>query len=491
MTQSGQVSGTLVRVESPVGRGPLAVDLDGTLVRTDLLHEAIVSLARVRPWTLIMLAFWSTKSKAIAKQRLAELVPIDAGALPYHIELIEWLRGQRDAGRTIILATGSNHVYAKAVADHIGLFDAILASDGQTDLAGRARSDLLVQLYGERCVSYAANAKSALQVWPHCASAVLVNATAHLSRRAAESTAIERVFVSNTGAPAAVWARGLRVQQWLKNLLVFVPLAMSHRIAELDLVVAACLAFLAFSLVASGTYILNDLFDLGADRRHPRKHLRPFAAGQLQIRHGVLAMVLAIAAGLAISTILSWLFISTIAIYLFTTVCYSLRWKRIPVLDVFVLAALYTLRILAGAAAVMVVPSFWLLAFSMFVFLSLAILKRFVELNAAGRKSVDASLDGRGYVVGDEAVLSAMGVSAGVVAALVLALYVDSPGTHDLYSKPWMIWLVCPVFLYWISRIWLKAHRGDMHDDPVVFALTDKPSLLIGALTATVFYLAI
>jgi 4-hydroxybenzoate polyprenyltransferase len=265
---------------------------------------------------------------------------------------------------------------------------------------------------------------------------------------------------------------------------------MSHRIAEPGLLLAASLAFLAFSLLASGTYILNDLLDLRADRRHPRKRSRPFAAGHLQVRHGVLALVLLIAGGIAIATLVSPLFVAATVAYLFLTVSYSLWWKRIAVFDVFVLALLYTLRILAGAAAVTVVPSFWLLAFSMFVFLSLAVLKRFVELRAIGPQSMVGAAEGRGYLAGDVTVLSSLGVAAGVVAALVLALYVDNPGTHDLYTKPWLIWLVCPMFLYWISRTWLKAHRGEVHDDPVVFALTDRISLLIAALTAGVFYLA-
>lgn len=490
MSQSAQAGPVPDGDRDTAPSGPIVVDLDGTLVRTDLLHEAVIALARESPWSLFRLPFWLVRGKAVLKQRVAERVPLDAAALPYEPGLVEWLRAERSAGRRIVLATASNRLYAQAVADHLGVFDVIISSDARTNLAGRVKRDVLVEMYGERRITYVGNARPDLEVWPHCAGAVLVNASHSVSRRAAAATTIERTFESGPGSSPAAWWRGVRAQQWLKNLLVFVPLVMSHRIAEPGLLLAACLAFLAFSLVASGGYILNDLLDLGADRRHPRKLTRPFAAGELQAWHGVLAMALLLACGIAVAWAVSPLLAAVTACYLLLSVCYSLWWKRIAVLDVVLLALLYTLRILAGAAAVMVLPSFWLLAFSVFVFLSLAVLKRFVELRAVSARAADGTAAGRGYAAGDLVVVSSLGVACGVAAALVLALYVDSQGVRELYSRPWLIWLVCPIFLYWIGRTWLKAHRGEVHDDPVVFALKDRTSLLVAVVTAGVFYLA-
>jgi 4-hydroxybenzoate polyprenyltransferase/phosphoserine phosphatase len=472
------------------GRPPLAVDLDGTLVRTDLLHEAVLALIKTSPTALLQLPFWMLRGKAVVKQRVAELVPIDVAALPYDRELLEWLQAERASGRRIVLATAASRHYANAVANHLGVFDTVFASDESTNLAGVAKRELLVQTFGERRFVYAGNAQADLHVWSHSAGAVLVNASPMVCRRAESTTQVERRFPSHSGLQYKTWWRALRGQQWLKNLLVFVPLLMSHQFTDLSLILAAWAAFIAFSLVASGTYMLNDLLDLGADRSHPRKKARPFAAGQIPVKHGVLVLAALIAGGLGVSLVVSpWFFAATVS-YLAITLMYSLSWKRVAVLDVCVLAMLYTLRVLAGGAAVSIAPSFWLLAFSLFVFLSLAILKRFVELTVVLGKTNDSVVSGRGYHPEDAGIMSSLGVASGVGAALVLALYVDSSTVAELYTRPWLIWLVCPLFLYWIARVWLKAHRGEVHDDPVVFALTDRVSLFVASLIASVFILA-
>jgi 4-hydroxybenzoate polyprenyltransferase len=277
--------------------------------------------------------------------------------------------------------------------------------------------------------------------------------------------------------------RALRPHQWAKNVLVFVPLLTAHQLGETGALLAAGWAFLAFGFCASSVYLLNDMLDLDADRLHPRKSKRPFAAGQISLLYGFALTPLLLLGAFAIAASLPVEFFACLAAYYVLTLAYSFHLKRILMLDTICLAALYTSRIVAGAAAVSVTLSFWLLLFSVFLFLSLALVKRYAELEGMRRRQ-QLKAAGRGYHIEDLPVLQSFGAAAGYLSVLVLALYINSPEVAELYTRPKVIWFLCALMLYWISRIWMKTHRGEMHDDPVIYALRDRISLGIGVLVA-------
>lgn len=461
-------------------RPPLCVDLDGTLVRTDLLAESALALLRRNPLYLVAFAFWLLRGKAHLKREIARRVTLSVADLPWETRLLDWLRAQPD--RRLVLCTASDRSLAEAVAAEVGLFDEVVASDGVRNLAGARKAQALIERYGERGFDYAGNERRDLAVWRHARHAVVVNGPAGLAEAAAAACTVEQVFAR---APRGLraWARALRLHQWLKNLLVFLPLLTAHRVFEPGAGGRAALAFLAFGLCASGVYLLNDLLDLEADRRHPRKRLRPFAAGTLPALSGLLLMPLLTLAAFALAIWLAPLFAFALFAYWLLTLAYSFALKRVPMLDVIVLAALYTLRIVAGTLAIGSALSFWLLAFSMFLFLSLAMLKRYTELRgllAAGGAGT------RGYSVDDLPLIQSLGGASGYLSVLVLALYINSTASEALYRHVPVLWLVCPLLLYWISRAWVVAHRDAMHDDPVVFAVTDRTSLILLVLTLLV-----
>lgn len=468
-----------------MNRMPLCVDCDGTLIRTDLLHEAMFLLLKQSPLSLLLVPFWLLRGKANLKQKIAERVGIDAASLPYHAAFLTYLRQQKKAGRQLVLATASARPYADAVARHLNLFDAVHASEDGVNLSSRRKAERLEQLFGARGFVYAGNAKPDLQVWQRAAGAILVDTPDGVKRQARKLCAIDREF--NSPRPGMItYLKAMRLHQWLKNALVFVPLLTAHRFTEIDLLVQAGLAFLAYGLCASSVYLLNDLLDLSADRAHPRKRQRPFASGDLPLLHGVILIPVLLLGALAIAAFLPIEFALVLAAYYLTTLAYSLWLKNRVMVDVILLAALYTFRIIAGAAATGIAPSFWLLAFSMFVFLSLAMVKRYAELHSV-LKEHKTSAAGRGYHVDDLPLLASMGSASGYLSILVMALFVNSADVHKLYAQPTLLWLVLPLLLFWVSRIWMKTHRGEMHDDPVVFAARDRTSLIVAVLVALVF----
>jgi 4-hydroxybenzoate polyprenyltransferase len=469
---------------------PLVIDLDGTLIHTDLLQESALQLLRHRPLSAFGLPLWLMRGKAALKQEIADRTNIDVSCLPYNAPLLQWLHNQREAGRRLVLATASNIKFAQAVADHLGIFDAVWASDATTSLGGEAKRARLVAEFGERGYCYAGNATPDLKVWRDAAAAVVVNASASLLKRANALTTVEHVE-PRPSAQLKAWSKGLRLHQWLKNLLVFLPLLASHRLMDIHLWVATIVGFFAFGLTASSVYILNDLLDLEDDRHHRSKRNRPFAAGKLSVLHGVAAIPLLIAGALALSVPLGWRFAGVLGGYYVLTLLYSALLKRVVMLDVIVLASLYTVRIVAGAVASHVQPSFWLLAFSMFIFLSLALLKRYAELIALRNSGELKKARGRGYHTEDIELLASLGGSAGYGSVLVLALYINSNAVVGLYREPRFIWFACPLLLFWVSRAWIVAHRGAMHDDPIVYALRDRASRWVALGMALVFWLAI
>lgn len=470
---------------------PLCVDLDGTLIRGDLLFESLVLLVKRNPLYLLRLPFWLLRGKAAFKAEIARRIELNPAALPYNADLIEWLRQERANGRSVWLVTASNERLAHAVATHLGFFDGVFASDERSNLAGAAKGAHLVNRFGERGFDYCGNERRDLAVWERSRGAIVVQGSPALEREAAERTELVGRFPA---APPTTWKppllRELRPHQWAKNLLVFMPLLAAHKAGNVPADLIALAAFIAFCLCASSVYMLNDLLDLEADRAHPRKCRRPFACGDLPIVAGLVGAPLLLLAAVLIAAFLPERFWAVLTTYYAVTLAYSFALKGLALIDALSLAGLYTLRIIAGAAAVHVPLSFWMLLFSVLLFLSLAFVKRFAELESL-RRQQRLRAAGRGYRVEDLPVLQSLGAAAGYLSVLVLALYVNSPDIQALYRHPKLIWTLCVLELYWVSRIWLTAQRGQMHDDPVVFALRDRASLVIGLLAVVTVALAI
>ena len=471
----------------PVDSFPLVVDLDGTLVKTDLLIESFFILLKQNPLYILVIPFWLLKGRAFLKQQISERVNLDVTVLPYNEELLDHLKVQRAQGRRLVLATGSDERIAKQVADHLQLFDTVLASDGITNLSGRSKRDRLVSEFGIKSFDYAGNGPRDLAVWSSARKAIIVNSKRSLYRTVAQVAEVDGVLASPAKGLKS-YLRALRLHQWLKNLLVFVPLVMAHRFYELDLLAKAFLAFIAFGFCASSVYLINDLVDLPADRRHPRKRQRPFAAGELPFLWGLASIPLFLGLSLLVSLSLPLPFLGMLVIYFLFNLGYSFSLKKIVLLDVIVLAGLYTMRIMAGSASVGLWPSHWLLAFSTFLFLSLALVKRYAEL--VTMEAETGMVQVRGYQITDKELLASLGGGSGYVAVLVLALYISSGVAEVHYARHQLIWLLCPLLLYWISYVWLIAHRGGMHDDPLVFTARDWVSRIVMFLVAVVLLLA-
>jgi len=459
----------------PVERA-LCVDLDGTLLRSDILYESLLALLARNPLYAFLMPFWLFRGKAGLKRELARRVTLPAETLPYDERVLDLLRNSPQRPR--VLCSASDELLVGPIAEHLGLFEEVICSDGRHNLAGHRKAAVLIERYGDRGFDYMANGWVDLQVWRHSARAVVVNGRAGLAEAAGKLTEVVATLPL-PGGQLHKWIKALRLYQWLKNLLVLVPLLTSHRFFEIDAIFQVGIAFLAFGLVASGVYVLNDLLDLTPDRLHPRKRKRPFAAGDLPLLQGLLAAPLLAISGFALAALCGGQFVLALACYYVMTLSYSLKLKRIVMIDVVLLAALYTVRIVGGAVAIGAELSFWLLAFSMFIFLSLALLKRYAELESA-LASGKQHATGRGYGVRDLPMIQSLGTAAGYIAALVFALYINSPESTALYNHPQLLWLLCPVLLFWVSRVWIVAHRGGMHDDPIIFAATDRVSQYVG-----------
>ncbi len=466
---------------------PLVVDLDGTLMANDMLWETASRFVSQHPGRAHQVLRWALGGKAHLKKQLWDAAPVRVERLKYHPELVEWLQQEKAKGRTLVLASASHEDAVRAVADHLGLFDVVLGSDGLSNLRSAAKADALREMFAGQPFEYVGNSRHDLAVWRHASAAHLVSARRSLAARAASSSTIGRTFETPPGA-VSQWLRALRPHQWVKNLLVFLPLLASHRVADPAAVSAALVAFVAFSLAASSVYLLNDIADVENDRIHPTKRSRPFAAGTIGLAGGWALWPALAVSSIAIGAAVSGLFALVLLAYLAVTAAYSFFLKRKPVVDVLVLAGLYTARIVAGGAAVDVQISMWLLSFSGFFFLSLALVKRVSELYRTRASSLTSN--GRGYQPEDLELLSSYGVATSVAAALVFTLFVDDPQTAVLYDSPRLLWLAVPVLMGWLMRVWLLAHRGQMDEDPILFAIRDRVSIILGALVLLVFAVA-
>lgn len=457
---------------------PLFVDLDGTLIKTDLLIESAFFLLKKQPWILLFMLYWLLAfGKARLKEEIAIRSVLDFSVLPLQKEFVEFLNCEAKKGRILCLATASDRRLAEPVAKQLGIFKQVLASDGLRNLKGARKLEAILTCCNDSAFDYAGNERVDLAIWAKARRAIIVNPDIGVIAAARKrGYVIQRVF-DDRPPSAKSWLRALRMHQWSKNVLLAVPILTAHAF-NFAAIAEIAAAFTSFGLVASATYLMNDLLDLVSDRHHPRKCKRPFAAGDIGLASGIMGMVILFCAGFGLAFQLSDHFMFTLLAYLGLTISYSFYFKRVVLIDVLLLASLYTIRIVAGAYAIEVPLSSWLLGFSMFIFLSLALVKRCTELIAI-RGLARETMTGRDYLVSDYPMLSVMGVAAGYISILVLALFISSPDSVGKYTYPGLLWLLCPLMAYWVSRLWLKTSRGEMHDDPLVFSLNDQVSWIV------------
>ncbi len=483
---------------------PLCVDLDGTLVKTDTLVDSVLVLGRQHPRAILSIPGWLARGKAAFKQHVTEAVSIDVAALPYNKPLLDFLFHQHAAGRPLYLVTAADRTLADRIAAHHVIFSDVLASDGAHNLAGGNKLAALQARFGPD-FAYIGNARPDLPILSVCREPMVANPDAALMRGLRSAHVVPARIFRDAVPPLKAWLKAIRLHQWAKNTLIFLPLLLAHAWRSSNAVGAAAgaiLAFLSFGLCASATYIVNDLLDIEADRRHHSKRRRPFAAGDLSAISGAVVVVLFLAASAALAfalprvvasfgtpLMLPHSFIKWLVLYAVTTTAYSFALKRIVLVDVLVLSGLYTVRIFAGAAASGNPVSDWLGGFSVFFFLSLAFIKRFAELESLQTRGL-APTNGRGYLVPDIEQLRSFGTTAGYASVVVLMFYISQLDTA-LYHHPGRLWLLLPVLLLWISQLWLLASRGQLNEDPVVYAITDKRSLLLGLVVLGVVWSAI
>jgi 4-hydroxybenzoate polyprenyltransferase len=464
---------------------PLCVDLDGTLTYSDTLLEGIVSHPRDARLADAVITLFS-RGRSAFKQRIAANAPFDPALLPYNQALLNYLVKEKGEGRHLVLATAANHAIADAVAKHIGLFDEVVASDETHNLKGRAKAAALCARFGKHGFAYAGNDRSDLSVWESSGAALLVNVPPGVARRARRLVPVEMTLPRHP-APLSALLRAMRPHQWVKNFLVFIPIFTAHAVSDLSAWYSAALVFAAFCATASAIYIFNDATDLAADRRHPRKRLRPFASGALPLSTGLLAACLLAVLGLSMAAASGTLLV--LLTYAAMSTAYSLSLKEQPLVDVFMLGALYTIRMFGGGVATGHELSLWLLAFSGFLFLGLALLKRVAELTSI--KRIEGQLVARrGYASSDMPVLQTFGCCASFASSLVLALFVQREATAAQYASPGLLWGIVPLMLFWQCRLWLSTTRGYMHDDPIIYSARDWVSWIVGAAVMLILLLA-
>lgn len=464
---------------------PLVADLDGTLVKTDTLLESIFGLIRLNYIYSISMIFWFLKGRNFLKQKIAEKFIPDPSLLPYNNEVLIKLKDAKQQGRKIVLATGSHQLVADEVASYLNIFDDVYGSTESVNLTGNRKRDLLVERYGEASYEYIGDSFQDLPVWKTASEIVSINPTPYVKNRLKTYTQPVDI-IENKKNYFTTLVKEIRIYQWVKNLLIFLPLLMAHEFDDPQKFVMAIIGFFCFSFVASAVYLFNDIFDVEADRAHPSKKNRPIASGNFGIVDAVVISTIMNTIGMTVAAaVMPFEFFITLLIYQLSTSVYSFLLKKIYVLDIIYLAALYTIRLLSGAFATGVEASTWLLAFSMFIFLSLAFLKRFVELVQLSAENKNIA-KGRAYNTEDISALRSFGTSSAYISILVFALYIQSEKIVILYKTPELLWLVVPLLLYWITRMWFLAEKGKVDDDPVVFTCKDPVSYIVAILSAVV-----
>jgi 4-hydroxybenzoate polyprenyltransferase/phosphoserine phosphatase len=462
---------------------PLVVDVDGTLIATDLLHEAMLRFIASFPREVLLVPGWIAAGKSNLKSRLADRVNPGIDTVPLREGVLDVIRAAQASGRPVYLASASDRRYVDELAERVGGIAGVFGTEAGVNLAGKAKADRLVAAFGEKGYDYIGDTPVDFDVW-RSARKPLVVARSDAFADSVMQTFPDAEVISRPRIDLKSCVRALRVHQWAKNVLLFLPMIAGHRF-DIATIAPTLLGFFCFSFAASSAYIFNDLLDLPGDREHPRKRSRPFAAGAVPIPYGIVMSLGLAAAAFGLSLFLPLRFTGILLLYIASTLAYSLVLKRRVLIDVVTLGGLYTLRVYGGLAATNEYETQWLLMFSLFLFLSLAIVKRsseIVTMRAAGK----TGLKGRGYRVADLSVLMSLGAAAGYGAVFVVALYLSSPEVIALYGHSHRMWLICPLLIYWISRMLLLSNRGDLHHDPVIFALTDRASWITGACVAVV-----
>ncbi|MBM2816666.1 MAG: UbiA prenyltransferase [Ignavibacteria bacterium] len=460
---------------------PLCVDLDGTLIATDTLYESALLLLKKSPLTALQLPFWLLGGKAKLKAHISNRVELNPATLPYKQKVLDYLANEKQSGRKLALVTASNQKIANAIAEHVGLFDEIISSTDSRNIFGKEKLNTLIETYGERGFDYVGDSSADLPAFSAARNAILVDAKASVKRKAKSNGNVSD-FIDTQKSKVKVFISEIRVYQWVKNILIFIPLLLAHKLFDFALWGQAFAGFAAFCFCASSVYVLNDMLDLESDRHHPTKRNRPLASGRFSILLALFIVPLFFISGFLLSIyFLPLKFTIILAIYIIVTTAYSFHLKKIYILDIMLLAGLYTIRLLSGALAVEVEISPWLPAFSMFLFISLASIKRFTELKMleANNKS---ETKGRDYLVADSFLIQNVGIISGYMAVLVFSLYINSQEVLKLYNHPKLLWGIAPLMLYWVTRIWFLANRGKMHDDPIFFTVKDPASYFIGLL---------
>jgi 4-hydroxybenzoate polyprenyltransferase len=452
---------------------PLVVDLDGTMIMSDSLVESVVIFIKKSLFNLLMIPLWLSKGKATFKCKIANHVTLDVNNLPYNQRLLDYLNAEKIRGRRIILATAAHKSIAEAISKKLGLFENIIATNLVVNMKGKNKLEAIKTLVGKNFV-YAGNSSDDIPIWMSAKAAILVNTSNKINKLVKGIIPVEQEFNQNK-IDIYIWLKAIRIHQWLKNLLLFVPMLAAFVFFDLNKLGLIILAFFAFSFAASATYIFNDLLDLENDRNHYIKKHRPFASGQLSISIGFIVALILVTVGIYFAHLISNAFLIIVLSYLILANLYSYSLKKILLIDTIVLSILYILRIISGSIALEINTSAWLLVFSFFIFLSLALVKRCTELISLEMHGKEY-IDGRDYKVSDIRILCPLGVCAGLIAVLVLTLFINDQTTQNRYKTPELLWINVIIITYWISRIWLKTIRGEVHSDPVIFTIDDSIS---------------
>ena len=420
---------------------------------------------------------WLFKGKVYLKNKIFGFVHLQYDLLPYNKEVLNFLEKEFSGGRKIILATASPVSAAIKISEIHPIFSEVYGTENKLNLKGFNKLELLINQFGEGKFDYIGNSKSDIVIFSSCRYSYLVGSNKSIEKEVKQISNLQHIWMP-AKATLKDYLKEIRAYQWIKNLLLFVPLITSHSFKSLYLWALTFEAFCTFSLVASAGYLLNDLFDMESDRKHPRKQFRPIASGKISILSVCFLSILFLSIGLFFAEKLNVLFFFTVLLYFLTSFSYSIFLKKLALYDVFILAILYSIRVFAGALAINVYLSFWLIAFSTFMFLSLALVKRCSELIQL-KDETSLRMRRRGYDIDDIKLLEIMGIVSGFLAVVVFALYINSPDVTRLYSRPKILWSMSFLFLFWISRIWLFTTRGKMTDDPILFAIKDTTSYFI------------
>lgn len=476
-------------MSNSLSQSTLYVDLDGTVIKTDLLFESILLLLKKNIFQALLIPIWLLRGKANLKHQLSKRVHIPVELLPLNTQFHNYLKAEVENGRNVVLISASSQLPVRQVSDYLGLFIDAMGSDKDHNLKSKNKVTRILQLDPKGEFAYAGNSRDDIAVWSEATEIILVNCKRSLTQGLPHSEKNIQHFDAPQSTLVKFW-QAMRPHQWLKNALIFLPLILAHQLNNTNLLLQACIAFMSFSFVASSVYLLNDMLDLNSDRTHQTKKQRPFASGELSLIYGYLGAPLLLLLGFSIALLLPASFILVLLAYWLMTTVYSLLLKRLFLIDVLTLASLYTWRIIAGSAAISVVTTYYLLAFSFFLFLGLAMVKRYTEfLNLQNQGK--SAIEGRAYGVQNLQTLAAIGSSSNLIAVAVFAFYINAPATTELYSNPLLLWAIGPPLLYLLWRIWTLARRGELNEDPVLFAITDHRSQFIAALCGLIIWLAI